>query len=100
MKILKGRLKETLYTWPDKIQLNNGEPSPPQVERETVYNENEVTYMSDKLGLHKVSNPDPENFAVSLHRKYPNMMRTLVHNMGQFIRRQTPPYMVATSLTN
>jgi cysteine dioxygenase len=67
MKILKGRLKETLYSWPDKTQLNNGEPSPPQIKKETVYTENEVTYMSDKLGLHKVSNPDPDNFAVSLH---------------------------------
>jgi cysteine dioxygenase len=71
MKVLKGQLKETLYSWPDKIQLNKGEPSPPQVKKETVYTENQVTYMSDRLGLHKVSNPDPNSFAVSLHRKHP-----------------------------
>ncbi|KAF2199268.1 cysteine dioxygenase type I [Delitschia confertaspora ATCC 74209] len=67
MKILKGRLKETLYAWPDKTQLNKGEPSAPQIKKETVYVENQVTYMSDKLGLHRVSNPDPDDFAVSLH---------------------------------
>jgi hypothetical protein len=26
-----------------------------------------VTYMSDKLGLHRISNPDKDGFAVSLH---------------------------------
>lgn len=67
MKILSGQLKETLYTWPDCSLLNQGKPSPPQINRERIYGENEVTYMSDKLGLHKVSNPDPDNFAVSLH---------------------------------
>jgi hypothetical protein len=24
--------------------------------------------MSDKLGLHRISNPDQDNFAISLHR--------------------------------
>lgn len=24
--------------------------------------------MSDKLGLHRISNPDPHDFAISLHR--------------------------------
>ncbi|KAA8644683.1 putative cysteine dioxygenase Cdo1 [Aspergillus tanneri] len=71
MKILKGSLQETLYAWPDKNKINQGEPSPPQIKRVTTYDENQVTYMSDKLGLHKVSNPDPDNFAVSLHRMYP-----------------------------
>lgn len=26
--------------------------------------------MSDKLGLHRVSNPDQDNFAISLHRMF------------------------------
>ncbi|KAJ5690988.1 hypothetical protein N7488_011723 [Penicillium malachiteum] len=67
MKILKGRLQETLYSWPDKERIEHGEISPPQVTRQTIYEENQVTYMSDKLGLHKISNPDPESFAISLH---------------------------------
>ncbi|KAJ5629234.1 hypothetical protein N7528_002891 [Penicillium herquei] len=48
MKILKGRLQETLYSWPDKERLEHGEISPPQVTRQTIYEENQVTYMSDK----------------------------------------------------
>ena len=66
MKVLKGQLKETRYLWPT-VQLNNGDHTPLQIETEKVYGENEVTYMSDKLGLHKISNPNPEEYAVSLH---------------------------------
>ncbi|KAJ6036552.1 hypothetical protein N7540_000831 [Penicillium herquei] len=73
MKILKGRLQETLYSWPDKERIEHGEICPPQVTRQTIYKENQVTYMSDKilkLGLHKIFNPDPEEFAISLHREF------------------------------
>ncbi|KAJ1715538.1 cysteine dioxygenase [Aspergillus flavus] len=65
--VLKGSLQETLYSWPDQSKLEHGQISPPQIRRETTYGENQVTYMSDKLGLHKISNPDPNNVAVSLH---------------------------------
>lgn len=67
MKVLSGHLKETRFSWPDPTLLNQGKPSPPQISQETVYGENEVTYMNDKLGLHRISNPDPDSFAVSLH---------------------------------
>ncbi|KAL2223083.1 cysteine dioxygenase [Thermoascus aurantiacus ATCC 26904] len=67
MKVLKGSLQETLYAWPDQEKIKEGQPSPLQVTRQAVYSENQVTYMSDKLGLHKISNPDPNNFAISLH---------------------------------
>ncbi|PGH17338.1 cysteine dioxygenase [Helicocarpus griseus UAMH5409] len=77
MKILKGRLQETLYAWPEEDKLQKGETSPLAITRETVYGENQVTYMSDKLGLHKISNPDPDNFAVSLHCK-PSNIDTLI----------------------
>lgn len=64
MKVLKGSLKETRYAWPDKDTLK-----PPEVVQEQVFGTDEVTYMSDTLGLHTISNPDPENIAVSLHCK-------------------------------
>ncbi|KAK2767478.1 Cysteine dioxygenase [Arachnomyces sp. PD_36] len=67
MKVLKGSLQETRYAWPENSKVRNGEPQTLKNLKETVYHENEVTYMSDKLGLHKISNPDPESFAVSLH---------------------------------
>lgn len=63
MKVLKGSLKETRYNFPK----NNA--TPPEVIKETLYSSNQVTYMADELGLHKISNPDPENVAVSLHCK-------------------------------
>lgn len=64
MKILAGSLKETLYAWPEASGA-----APLAVKKETVYTENQVTYMSDQLGLHRISNPDPMNVAVSLHCK-------------------------------
>ncbi|MCJ1228134.1 Cysteine dioxygenase [Toensbergia leucococca] len=69
MKVLKGCLKETLYTWPDRNVVNAGQESPLQIQKETIYTDDEVTYMSDNLGLHQVSNPDPKEYAVSLHCK-------------------------------
>lgn len=83
-------MKETLFSWPEKGQAPN---APLQITKETVYGENQVTYMSDKvsfypsslseyvkewfiliilayqLGLHRISNMDPNNVAISLHRE-------------------------------
>ncbi|EZG02126.1 hypothetical protein H106_07712 [Trichophyton rubrum CBS 735.88] len=67
MKILHGSLKEHRYDWPEQDKINNGEACPLTVTKETILRENEVAYMSDKLGLHKISNPDPNDFAISLH---------------------------------
>ncbi|KAL4769321.1 RmlC-like cupin domain-containing protein [Aspergillus nidulans var. acristatus] len=67
MKVLKGNLQETLYTWPDQDKVQHGQSSPPEVTKVTTYGENQVTYMSDKLGLHKIHNPDPNEAAISLH---------------------------------
>ena len=35
--------------------------------KETTFNENEVTYIHDHIGLHKISNPSKTEVAVSLH---------------------------------
>lgn len=62
MKMLKGILQETVYSNPeldgDKI---------PQPVKLTTYGENEVTYISDKIGLHKIENLSATEYAVSLH---------------------------------
>lgn len=63
MKVLKGTLKETRFDFP----RNNA--MPPEIIKETTFQEGQVTYMADELGLHKISNPDPVNVAVSLHRR-------------------------------
>ncbi|EXJ95912.1 cysteine dioxygenase [Capronia coronata CBS 617.96] len=71
MKILKGSLKETLYSMPpgsaDSQIKSSGTLTPPQIVKETTYAENEVTYISDQIGLHKISNPSSTEAAVSLH---------------------------------
>ncbi|KAF2791011.1 cysteine dioxygenase type I [Melanomma pulvis-pyrius CBS 109.77] len=66
MKILRGCLVETRYARPT-VELNSERECPLKCIKETTYGTNEVTYMSDQLGLHKISNPDPTDFAVSLH---------------------------------
>lgn len=61
MKILKGKLLESLYDIPES---EGQEMVPHSV---TVLNRNEVGYISDKIGLHKISNASEKDFAVSLH---------------------------------
>lgn len=73
MKILQGNLTETRYAFPDSTSSSSSSSSPSsepermQVIAEKVYHENEVAYMADELGVHRVWNQDPDNFAVSLH---------------------------------
>jgi predicted metal-dependent enzyme (double-stranded beta helix superfamily) len=61
MKILKGSLKESLYA------ASPVSGRGPRLVKETIYNSNEVTYIHDKIGLHKISNPSTTDVAVSLH---------------------------------
>ncbi|OBU00929.1 hypothetical protein VE01_00757 [Pseudogymnoascus verrucosus] len=63
MRILSGTLRETRYATPPSPAA----AAPPTVLKETTYSAGQVTYMSDSLGVHKISNPDPERMAVSLH---------------------------------
>ncbi|KAF2159273.1 hypothetical protein M409DRAFT_71159 [Zasmidium cellare ATCC 36951] len=62
MKILKGSLTETLYGWPCQRADN-----PTSCATETTYEQEQVTYMSDSLGLHRICNPSKDEVAVSLH---------------------------------
>jgi len=62
MKILKGSLTETIYEAP-----NPDKPCTPKMKRTRIYAENEVTYISDKIGVHKISNTSEKDLAVSLH---------------------------------
>ena len=72
MKILKGNLQETIYSEPSQAG------QAPQAQKVTMYSENEVTYISDKIGLHKVENVSATEPAVSLHLYTPPH----AHNCG------------------
>ncbi|KAF9172218.1 Cysteine dioxygenase [Mortierella sp. AD011] len=87
MKILDGELQETLYDWPDKVINETDHPSdsgvgsdnsdddskekekiaPMNIKKETIMHRNECAYMSDQLGLHRVSNPLKTRGSLSLH---------------------------------
>jgi cysteine dioxygenase len=74
MKILKGDLTETRYAFPKQ-----GPSHPLNLISETTHSENEVVYMADELGLHRMSNKGSD-FAVSLHCKPDvNLMTLLIY---------------------
>ena len=62
MKILRGSLEETIYAVAD-----GQHQSPPEVVKESMFKRDEVTYISDQIGLHKISNASENEVAVSLH---------------------------------
>lgn len=49
------------------VEGEEGTRTPPHIVQETVYNRDEVTYISDDIGLHKISNDSDTEPAVSLH---------------------------------
>lgn len=62
MKMLQGQLKETLFEWPDnKSQGDMVQKS------QRILQENEVAYINDSIGLHRVENGSHTEGAVSLH---------------------------------
>ncbi|KAE8381737.1 RmlC-like cupin domain-containing protein [Aspergillus bertholletiae] len=64
MKVLAGELTETVYHPPH----NDGDKtSPLQLKHQKRYHADQVTYISDDIGLHRVHNPSPNQVAVSLH---------------------------------
>ncbi|CCG84032.1 protein of unknown function [Taphrina deformans PYCC 5710] len=82
MKVLSGTLKETLYDWPSGAKPIEPKPATREdlaprrpseleqrmeVKRETLLGRDDVTYISDALGLHRVGNPSETEVAVSLH---------------------------------
>ncbi|GAB5588017.1 hypothetical protein Unana1_02917 [Umbelopsis nana] len=88
MKILDGNLTESLFEWPAMTEQENAEPANDEScditsarkhdccpktgvcltkQRETVYGADQVTYVHDKIGLHRIANPSYERGAVSLH---------------------------------
>ncbi|KAI8369407.1 RmlC-like cupin domain-containing protein, partial [Radiomyces spectabilis] len=70
MKILDGQLQETLYDWPSEVVAETESSStgvPLHISKQTVYHPNQVTYVHDNIGLHRIANPSKERGAVSLH---------------------------------
>ena len=69
MKILRGRLVERRFAFPKAG--NSGKGKELREIGRSMLREGKVGYMSDELGLHSIENPNQEDYAVSLHRKFP-----------------------------
>ena len=83
MKVLSGQLCETLYEWPRSLcQSDKALDVPMRLDSEeapfsattsmsvrgsAVLQRNQITYIHDSIGLHRVSNPSLQEPAVSLH---------------------------------
>lgn len=74
MKILSGQLTETRYEFPNKEGSNEDHGSMSLLS-EKVHTEDQVAYMNDDLGVHKMWN-NGSDYAVSLHLYTPpNIVR-------------------------
>jgi len=65
VKVLDGSLLETRYAWPDDSD------SPMEEAGSDLHNTNGVTYISDKIGLHRMENPSHSDSTVTLHLYIP-----------------------------
>lgn len=82
MKILQGELCETRYAWPEDDKTDE---SPEDAEglkelQRCTLGLNEICYINDSLGLHRVENPSAVNPAVSLHLYSPPFESCSVFN--------------------
>lgn len=64
--MLAGELTETIYNMPEK----GCEERPLSIKSANTHQADQVTYISDDIGLHRVHNPHPTQVAVSLHSKF------------------------------
>ncbi|MCJ1372585.1 Cysteine dioxygenase [Loxospora ochrophaea] len=51
MKVLQGCLQETQYDWPKGEIRETQKETPLNVKKETIFKENQVTYMSDNVSI-------------------------------------------------
>lgn len=98
MKILAGELHETVYNSPK----NGGDDAKSMtIKSSRTFRTNEVTYISDDIGVHRVHNPRSDRVAVSLHCKFLNIQILLqLTDCIKCTRPLTQPITVITSLTN
>ncbi|UPK91182.1 hypothetical protein LCI18_002117 [Fusarium solani-melongenae] len=77
MKVLAGELTETVYHMPEADR----EGQPLSIKSETTHQADQVTYISDRIGLHRVHNPHPTHVAVSLHLYTPPNAADIGYNI-------------------
>ncbi|KAI1718125.1 cysteine dioxygenase type I domain-containing protein [Ditylenchus destructor] len=70
MKVLEGSFLEKRYAWPESCG-EEGEAKPLIETGSETYTLNEVVYISDEIGLHRMENPSHSDTAVTLHLYIP-----------------------------
>ncbi|XP_060551092.1 cysteine dioxygenase type 1-like [Ruditapes philippinarum] len=63
MKILDGQVQEQQFDWPSESDPEKEMT----VQRVAMHKKNEVAYICDEIGLHRVENPSHSDKAVTLH---------------------------------
>jgi len=66
MKLLHGELTEIRFAWPTDVPEEEGKEVLPETGRSAMRT-NEVCYINDSLGLHRVENQSHSEKAISLH---------------------------------
>lgn len=83
MKVLQGELQETRYEWPSVLENNDmtkeTENELKEIGRNTLKC-NEICYINDSLGLHRVENSSTINPSVSLHLYSPPFSTCSIFN--------------------
>lgn len=106
MKILSGSLQETLYEWPAGARPMTPRPATKddlvrkrtahtdvddseqmKTTRVTMLHRDDVTYISDAIGLHRISNPSESELAISLHLYTPPWAAKYVYPLDMVYRR-------------
>jgi len=92
MKVLAGELAEIRYAWPQKNDCV--EDRPLEVIQQNTHGLNDVAYMHDKIGLHKVATPAKAQCAVSLHLYAPpyDFCRTFCDKSGMSKQAKNCPF--------
>ncbi|XP_033220348.1 cysteine dioxygenase type 1 isoform X2 [Belonocnema kinseyi] len=82
MKILQGELCETTYAWPARKKDGDCSEAPQELRviGKTTFGLNDVAYINDNIGLHRVENSSTVNPAVSLHLYSPPFSSCSVFN--------------------
>uniref|UniRef100_A0A915N2N3 Cysteine dioxygenase n=1 Tax=Meloidogyne javanica TaxID=6303 RepID=A0A915N2N3_MELJA len=77
VKVLQGNLLETRFEWPTEDNTNDenqnceGSGRPLIESGNQLYKLNGVSYISDKIGLHRMENPSHSDPAITLHLYIP-----------------------------
>ncbi|XP_054281090.1 cysteine dioxygenase type 1 [Macrosteles quadrilineatus] len=83
MKMLQGQLSEIRFEWPKDEETIPTQAQPNkmvEISRTTLH-QNEVCYINDELGLHRVENPSHSDVAISLHLYCPPFNQCAVFDL-------------------